>query len=103
MGNIPVGGSEVFLIYSPEPDAEPVRAKFTHVAAGLAAAYQNNLDRNFASSIQIEGDAAMIYDLESLAHAIDRMNVLRAEAFVNGGNVSVEEVAAQVAREDGHL
>lgn len=102
MGNIEAKSGEVVLIYSTEEGAETSRAKHINVTDALAAAYQNNLDGDAASSFQLEAGGKVIYDLEAMADAIDRMNVVRAEAFVNGGNASVEEAAAQVAREDGH-
>lgn len=88
----------VILKYFPASSTEePSHIRLPLVADGLAEAYRINLGDGWAVSIRLES-GEVIYDQESLAAAIDRMNVLRAEAFIRGAEVSIEEAAIQVER-----
>lgn len=105
MGQIESPGSAVFLTYLPtqSPTEQPVRVRLPLIQDGIAEAYRINLGDGFSTSIELAEDGQVVYELESLADVIDRMNVLRAEAFVNGGDLSIEDAAMRIAREDGHV
>src|SRR4051812_3731606 len=103
IGKTELSGDAVIVNYFPTLSTEETsHVRLLLVPEGLAEAYRINLGDGYATSIHLEC-GEMIYDQESLADAIDRMNVLRAEAFIRGEEVSIEEAAMQVAREDGRL
>ena len=88
---------EVLFHLTPEPGSTFGASKCSTVAESLISAHNLVRGKGSWAPIQVTKDGQTIYDTESLARAVDRM-----EKAIREESKSVEEAAAQIAAEDGY-
>ena len=89
---------EVLFHLTPEPGSTFGASKCRTVAESLISVHNLVHGKGLWAPIQITKDGKTIYDTESLSRVVDRM-----EKAIHEENKSAEEVAAQIATEDGFV
>ena len=77
--------------------ALPGRIEKDSISAALASAYDLRMGKGYHAGTEIRQDGTPIYDKKALADA-----VYRIYAFVHLDNMTLDEAADRVAREDGY-